>query len=142
MDINWKKLIIAGVIGGIINIIYSVAVCTNLIIPYLEPITGSDYWITSTPEHIAIMAVFSICACIIWAFGFALFYKSIPGSGLVKGLSYGFLLWFIAILPQTIALHLHTQMWAEFNWVFLSVNSLIRWIILGIVFSLIYKEKK
>ena len=69
---NWKKLLIAGVIGGIVNIIYSVAVCSNLMLPYLEPITGSDLWIESTPEHIAIMAIFSICACIIWAFGFAL----------------------------------------------------------------------
>jgi len=142
MDISWKKLLIAGVIGGFINIIYSVVVCSNLMLPYLEPITGVDYWISSTPEHIAIMAIFSICACIIWSFGFALFYKSIPGSGIAKGIAYGFLLWFIGILPQTIALQLHTQMWAEFNWVFLSANSLIRWTILGIVFSLIYKEKK
>jgi hypothetical protein len=140
MDIKWKKLLIAGVTGGIINILYSVAVCENLILPYLKPITGSDYWVPNTPEHLAIMAIFSIGACIIWAFGFALFYKSIPGSGIAKGISYGFLLWFITILPQTIALHLHTQMWAEFNWVFLSVNSLFRWIILGIVFSLIYKK--
>jgi len=141
MEINWKKLLIAGVIGGIINIIYSVAVCTNLILPFLETITGPEYWSANTPEHIAVMALFSIFACIIWAFGFALFFKSIPGSGIIKGLSYGFLLWFIGILPQTVALHLHTQMWVEFNWLFLSVNSLIRWTILGIVFSLIYKEK-
>jgi hypothetical protein len=141
MDINYKKLLIAGVTGGIINILYSIAVCENLILPFLNPITGSDYWVPNTPAHIAIMAVFSICACIIWAFGFAVFYKAIPGSGIAKGISYGFLLWFIAILPQTVALQLHTKMWAEFNWVFLSVNSLVRWIILGIVFSLIYKGK-
>lgn len=141
MEINWKKLLIAGVIGGIINILYSIAVCTNLILPYLETITGPDYWIANTPEHIAIMAVFSIVVCIIWAFGYALFYKSIPGSGIIKGISYGFLLWFIGIFPQNLALHLHTQIWPEFNWIFLSVNSLIRWTILGIIFSFIYKEK-
>lgn len=141
MEINWRKLLIAGVFGGIINIIYSVAVCTNLMLPFLETITGPEYWIANTPEHIAVMAIFSIFACIIWAFGFALFFKSIPGSGITKGVSYGFLLWFIGILPQTVALHLHTQMWVEFNWVFLSVNSLIRWTILGIVFSQIYNEK-
>ena len=75
---DWKRALIAGVVAGIINIIYSIAVCSNLIIPYLETITGSDYWVTSTGAHIAIMAVFSICICILWAFGFALLFKSIP----------------------------------------------------------------
>jgi len=136
---NLKKVLIAGVAAGIVNTIYSILVCSGLIMPYLEEITGSDFWVENTVSHIAIMTVFSFSTCILWAFGYALLYKGIPGSGLIKGVSYGFLLWLLGILPQTVALHLHTTIWPEFNWVFLSINSLVRWLILGLVYAFIYK---
>jgi len=139
IKINSKKVIIAGIVGGIVNTIYSILVCSGIMMPYLEEITGKDFWIPNTVAHIAIMTVFSFLICILWAFGYAILYKGIPGVGLSKGVSYGFLLWLLGILPQTVALHLHTTIWPEFNWVFLSINSLVRWLILGIVYATIYK---
>jgi len=136
---NLKKVLIAGIIAGVVNTVYSILVCSGFIMPYLEEITGSDFWVENTVSHIAIMTIFSFSICILWAFGYALLYKGIPGSGLSKGVAYGFLLWLLGILPQTVALHLHTTIWPEFNWVFLSINSLVRWLILGLVYAFIYK---
>jgi len=137
--INLKRVLIAGIVAGIVNTIYSILVCSGIIMPYLEEITGSDFWVENTVSHIAIMTVFSFSICILWAFGYALLYKGIPGVRLNKGVSYGFLLWILGILPQTVALHLHTNIWPEFNWIFLSLNSLIRWLIVGVVYAGIYK---
>lgn len=101
--------------------------------------TPSDLWVPETGLHIFIMIIFGFAICILWAFGYALLYKGLPGSGLGKGVIYEFLLWLLGMLPNTLALHLHTNIWPEFNWFFLSVNSLIRWIILGMIYALIYK---
>lgn len=136
---NWRRVLIAGVVGGVANAVYSVLVCTNLIIPWVKKVTPPDFWVPETGLHTLIMIVFGFAICILWAFGYALLYKGIPGSGLSKGLLYGFLLWLLGILPQTLALHLHTNIWPEFNWVFLSANSLVRWVILGVVYASIYK---
>ena len=78
--INLKRVLIAGIVAGIVNTIYSILVCSGIIMPYLEEITGSDFWVENTVSHIAIMTVFSFSICILWAFGYALLYKGIPGG--------------------------------------------------------------
>jgi len=136
---NLKKVLIAGVVGAVINAVYSILVCTQLIIPYAKRVTPSGFWVPETGFHTFIMIIFGFAICILWAFGYALLYKGIPGTGLSKGVIYGFLLWLLGMLPNNLALQLHTNIWPEFNWVFLSVGSLIRWIILGMIYALIYK---
>ena len=136
---NFKKILIAGMVGAVINSIYSIIVCSRLIIPYTKRVTPFDFWIPETGLHTFIMIIFGFVICILWAFGYALLYKGIPGSGISKGVIYGFLLWLLGMLPNNIALQLHTNIWPEFNWIFLSVGNLIRWIILGMIYALFYK---
>jgi uncharacterized membrane protein YagU involved in acid resistance len=136
---NLKKVLIAGVVGAVINAIYSILVSSQLIIPYVKRVTPSDLWIPETGFHTFIMIIFGFAICILWAFGYALLYKGIPGIGLSKGVNYGLLLWLLVMLPNNLALQLHTNIWPEFNWVYLSVDSLIRRIILGMICALIYK---
>lgn len=136
---NAKKFVVAGVVGGVVNAIYSMLVCNLLIQPWLERITGVDFWVPIGGIHIPIMIIFGFAICFLWAFGYALLYKAIPGKGVIKGIVYGLLLWLLALLPHTLALHLHTTIWPEFNWVFLTANNLIRWMILGIFYGAIYK---
>jgi hypothetical protein len=136
---NLKKVLIAGVVGAVINAIYSILVSSQLIIPYVKRVTPSDLWIPETGFHTFIMIIFGFAICILWAFGYALLYKGIPGTGLSKGVIYGLLLWLLVMLPNNLALQLHTNIWPEFNWVYLSVDSLIRRIILGMICALIYK---
>jgi len=114
-------------------------VCTHLIIPWVKKVTPPNFWVPETGPHLLIMIIFGFAICILWAFGYALLYKGLPGSGLSKGVLYGFLLWLLGVLPHTLALHLHTNIWPEFNWVFLSADSLGRWVILGVVYASIYK---
>lgn len=133
------KVLLAGVAGGVVNAVYSILVCTHLIIPWVKKLTPSNLWVPETGFFMPMMVIYGFSVCILWAFGYALLYKGIPGSGLNKGIIYGFLLWLLGLLPNTVALHLHTTIWPEFNWVFLTVNNLIRWVILGIVYATIYK---
>ena len=139
---NARRLVLAGIAGGVANAVYSMLVCTRLIIPFVKQVTPDGFWVPSSGQHIATMVLFGFAACLLWAFGYALLYRGIPGRGVSKGLVYGLLLWLLAILPNNAALHLHTGIWPEFNWVFLGVNNLLRWLLLGAVFALIYKPAR
>ena len=137
----FKKVLIAGVVGAVVNAVYSILICGQLIIPHVKRVTPSDFWIPQTGIHTLIMIMFGFVVCILWAFGYALLYKGIPGIGISKGVIYGCLLWLLGILPNNLALQLHTNIWPEFNWIFLSLSSLIRWVILGMIYALLYKVK-
>ena len=139
---NLRKVLIAGGVGGVVNAVYSFLVCNHLVIPLAKRVTPPDFWVPETGLHTLIMIVYSFAICILWAFGYALLYRGLPGSGLSKGVLYGFLLWLLGVLPNTVALHLVTNIWPEFNWVFLSADSLGRWVILGVVYGAIYRAEE
>ena len=138
---NLKKAIIAGICGGIVNVIYSMTICTRLITPWLKGVTGEALWKPETGLYLPTMIVFGFAICILWALGYALLYKGIPGTGLMKGVAYGIALWLLGLLPHTTALYLHTTISPEVIWVFLTANGLFRGIVLGLTFAAIYKEK-
>ena len=85
------------------------------------------------------MIVYGLVVCILWALGYALLYSGLPGSGPVKGVLYGLLLWGFGLLPNLVALHLHTKIWWQFNWGFVGTGNLLRWVILGAVYGTIYE---
>lgn len=122
------------------NIIYSMTVCTQLLIPWLKEVTDPGLWVEETALYLPTMMVFGLAVCFLWAFGYALLYKGIPGTGIAKGVVYGILLWVLGILPNMAALYLHTTISAEIIWVFITANGLLRGIVLGATYALIYKE--
>lgn len=137
---NWKKALLAGIGGAIVNIIYSMLFCTNLLVPWLKEVTAPELWVEETTLFLPTMIVFGFAVCFIWAFGYALLYKGIPGTGVSKGVVYGILLWILGILPNMAALYLHTTISAEIIWFFITANGLFRGIVLGATYALIYKE--
>ncbi len=122
------------------NIIYSMTVCTQLLIPWLKEVTDPGLWVKETALYLPTMMVFGLAVCFLWAFGYALLYKGIPGTGIAKGVVYGILLWILGILPNMAALYLHTKISAEIIWVFITANGLLRGIVLGATYGFIYKE--
>jgi len=138
---NWKRALLAGLGGTIANIIYSMLVCSQFIIPWLKEVTAPDLWIEETPLYLPTMILFGFALCFLWAFGYALLYKGIPGTGVTRGLVYGiFVLWLLGVLPHMAALYLHTTISAEIIWVFITANGLFRGIVVGVTYALIYKE--
>lgn len=138
---DWKRVLLAGIGGTIVNIVYSMLVCTQFIIPWLKEVTPPELWIEETALYLPIMMVFGFAVCFLWAFGYALLYKGLPGTGISKGVVYGILvLWVLGVLPNMAALYLHTTISAEIIWVFITANSLLRGIVLGVTYGFIYKE--
>lgn len=86
---NKKRTLLAGIGGAIVNAIYSIIVCTNIVIPWLKEVTSPELWVEETALFLPTMIVFGFVICFLWAFGYALLYKGIPGTGIVKGLVYG-----------------------------------------------------
>ena len=85
------------------------------------------------------MIVYGLVVFILWALGHAPPYSELQGSGSVKGVLYGLLLWGFGLLPNLVALHIHTKIWWQFNWDFLGTGNLLRWVILGAVYGTIYE---
>jgi len=113
----------------------------QIVIPWLKEVTSPELWVEETALHLPTMIVFGFAICFLWAFGYALIYKGIPGTGVSKGLVYGIIvLWMLGVLPHMAALYLETTISAEVIWIFITANALIRGIILGITYALLYKE--
>lgn len=137
---NWKRVLLAGIGGSIVNIIYSMLICTQFLIPWLKEATGPELWVEETGLFLPTMIVFGFAICFLWAFGYALLYEGIPGTGVAKGVVYGILLlWILGVLPHMVALYLHTTISAEIIWIFITANALLRGIVLGATYALIYK---
>lgn len=138
---NWKRILFAGIAGTIVNTIYSMVICTGIIIPWLKEVTASQLWVEETELFLPTMIVFGIVICFLWAFGYAVLYKGIPGAGIAKGVVYGILvMWILGVLPHMVALYLHTTISPEIIWIFITANALLRGIILGATYGVIYKE--
>lgn len=68
------------------------------------------------------MMVFGVAICFLWAFGYAILYEGNPGTGIMKGVAYGIVLWLFGILPHMAAIYLHTTISGEIIWVFITLN--------------------
>ena len=140
-EMNWKRVLFAGIGGTIVNIIYSMVICNQIIIPWLKEVTAPKLWVEETGLFLPTMIVFCIVICFLWAFGYAVLYKGIPGAGITKGVVYGILvMWMLGVLPHMVALYLHTTISPEIIWIFITANALLRGIILGATYAVIYKE--
>jgi hypothetical protein len=106
---NWKRALLAGIGGAVVNAIYSMLFCTQLLVHWLKEVTAPELWVEETALFLPTMIVFGFAVCFLWAFDYALLYKGIPGTGVSKGVVYGILvLWMLGILPN-MAAHLSTQ---------------------------------
>jgi hypothetical protein len=140
-EMDWKRVFFAGIGGTIVNIIYSMTICTQIIVPWLKEVTGPELWVEETGLFLPTMIAFGTIICFLWAFGYALLYKGIPGAGIAKGVIYGILvMWILGVLPHMAALYLHTTISPEIIWIFITANALLRAIILGVTYAITYKE--
>ena len=125
---NWKKVLIAGVVVWILSSVFGWLTCGWLF-----------NWVYELPPNIwnepeVIMgnmlwsALLTFVVSIVFVFVFALFYKGIPGKGVKKGIVYGFAVWLVGVLPQ-VSMPLFMT---------ISTGVVVYWIISGLVFKMLY----
>lgn len=139
---NKKRIALAGIINWILGTIYTMLTCGWLFnwIYTIEPI------IWKTPEEIMLASNYAgssavgLLASILLVLGYSIFYKSIPGKGVKKGLWYGFLIWLIGGSIAGIAT---MPFYMTIAWevvIYWLLSGLILKLIEGAIIGLIYKN--
>ena len=138
---NLKRALIAGVVVAIVSAIFSMLTCgwlfnwvyllepTNIWKP-MEEVSGMWYlWVNLGGLFNGIML----------ALVYALLYKGIPGTGIVKGLWYGGLVWLIGMIPGMFATYTFMTV-ATTAVIYWTVSGLFHYLLSGAIIGAIYKE--
>ncbi|MBU1625796.1 hypothetical protein KKB18_00325 [bacterium] len=139
---NWRKIIICGVLVWIVNFLIGWVTCGCLFnwVYELPP----DIW--KDPETmksgVTLMGLFltGILSALIFAGVFAFIYKGIPGTGIKKGVIYGFIVWLVGALSGIASMGFFMTI-ATTVLIYWIVQALVMNIINGAVIGAIYKEK-
>lgn len=85
------------------------------------------------------MGILKIFIALLTALGYTFLCKAIPGKGIVKGITYGFFIWFLGFLPSRLLLYMSTtiSMSLIFYWI---VNDLFSYALIGALIAGLYKE--
>jgi hypothetical protein len=140
---NLKKILFAGIIGGIANIIIG-----NTLIFFGTNILNNMFNL-EIPElfkypNNLLLPVLSVVIGFIWAIAYSIINKGIPGKiAIFKGLFYGFILWFIGSVPQNLIEYLANNQKYYLYKIFPEfIQYLLVCLIISIVFESVNKNKK
>lgn len=142
---NYKKVAIAGIVAGIVHIIFGTLTCGWLFKGvYLIPPTNVWKFIGQsgfTGSQIAVMTIGNIVIGIILAGVYAWLFHGIPGAGIKKGLNYGVVLWLVGILPGMFATYMFMTVATTVVLYWIAIG-LVNYLIVGAVIAKIYKESQ
>jgi uncharacterized membrane protein YagU involved in acid resistance len=99
MKINYNKVLIAGIVAGIVLVIVGFA---------LGYLTASMYastpqlWKPMSGDWTYTMIIFDIVIGVILAFVYSIVKDGVPKKGITKGLYYGMLVWLVGTIPGMI----------------------------------------
>lgn len=133
-----KDVVLTGLSAGLVLIASEFVSSLLLAVDYSE---SSNLWKPVTDVWWYEIIAISLIEGIIFSFVYIIFYKSLPGDKLKKGLSFGFLAWLLGILPAmlTIFVTMAVPDIVVFSWV---VGSLVNFLLVGCVVSVIYEKIK
>lgn len=132
-----KKILFAGIIGGITNIIIG-----NTLIFLSTNMLGSIFNL-EIPElfkypNNLLLPVLSVIIGFIWAIAYSIINKGIPGKlAIFKGLFYGFILWFIGSVPQNLVEYLANN---NKYYIYKIIPEFIQYIIVCFIISIVYES--
>lgn len=137
---NTKRLLLSTVVIAITSFIYGALTCGHFFkwVYEIEPII----WL---PEAEMVTNMYPIFGVILlmaffFALGYAILYKGIPGTGVKKGMIYGFLMWLIGPLGGFLGMPFYmTISWTVvIYWIIAILVSLL---IQGAILGAMYKGK-
>ncbi|MBI2097223.1 MAG: hypothetical protein HYT40_03715 [Candidatus Sungbacteria bacterium] len=146
---NIKRIIIAGLALDIVSFI---GIPSYKLFGWVFALEPSSIWKwtpssgTTIPfaslsfsEWLFLLLVNTALAVFI-AFLYALFYKSIPGNGIKKGLAFGLLIYPIGVIIPLFSVYYLMNV-AVGALIYLASQGLFEFLLYGVVISLIYREK-
>lgn len=139
---NIKRALIAGIAVWIVSFVFGWLTCGWLFnwVYELPP----NIW--KGPEAMAglnmvWMNLVGLFVAIVFALVYALLYKGIPGEGIRKGLMYGFIVWLVGALSGILPLPFFMTIATGVVIYWIAID-LVRYLLLGVVVAVIYKEVK
>ena len=130
------KLLLASVVVGILQSVWGWLTCGWLFnwVYTLEP---TSIWKLPEEMPFVLMAITGFLFAFLLAFVYALIYKGLPGKGVVKGLSFGLVVWLVGALPGNFSLVMVTIMapGVVLYWI---INSLVASLWQGLIIAAIY----
>lgn len=145
---NFKRIILAGLAVDIISFLIFPIFFSNALFGWVFKLEPTNIWkwtpeipFTSMPAgYLTFFILANTILAIFIAFLYAVLYKSIPGTGINKGLMFGLLMFPIAVLIPMFSI------WAMFQIegvtvLLFTAEQLIEILIYGTVIALIYKER-
>jgi hypothetical protein len=127
--------LIAGFLAGIVGFVTSIIWISNL---------GLVYVVSSNPNpSITDLATIELGHSIIWGIIFGIlyskFYKSIPGTGISKGINFSIIIWLISHIRALL-------FWSGYGFVFESIIvgffKILQMIVFGLILGYLYKPTK
>jgi len=144
--LNIKRVLVAGVAVNFASLILEpVSYYYFNWIFFLEP---QDVWkwkpgqaIMSMPMGwLVFLLLGNLVLAIIVALVYAILYRGIPGRGIQKGLTFGFLGWLIGVLVPMFSMYILLKI-AGGTIVYFTLQGLVEYLVYGIIISAIYREK-
>lgn len=146
---NIKKIIVAGLFIDVISFLIFPLFFSNSLFGWVFRLEPTNIWkwtpqvsFTSMPtSYLTFFILANTVLAIFIAFLYAILYKSIPSTGIKKGLMFGLLMFPMSVLIPMFS------MWAMFRIAGMTIllftlEQLIEILIYGAVIGIIYKEKE
>ncbi|MDI6793473.1 MAG: hypothetical protein QME81_11515 [bacterium] len=133
------RILIAGVVTAIAGSILGGLTCGWLFnwVYQLEPTNVWRGEEAMTGAFFLWLNLGGLILSIFLALGYALFFRGIPGSGVVKGLTYGLIIWLVSTLPGMFATHMFMTV-ATGVVIYGSILGLVEHLLKGAIIALIY----
>jgi len=149
MLMNIKRIIIAGLALDLVSFI---GIPSYKLFGWIFALEPSNIW-KWTPSSGTVLPFASLSfsewlflffvnttLAVFIAFLYALFYKSIPGNGIKKGLAFGLLIYPISVMIPLFSVYYLMNV-AVGALIYLALQGFFEFLLYGVVISLIYREK-
>lgn len=146
---NFKRIILAGLAIDAISFLIFPLFFSNALFGWVFKLEPTNIWkwtpeipFTSMPAgYLAFFILANTILAISIAFLYAILYKSIPGTGINKGLMFGLLMFPMAVLIPMFSIWAMFQV-AGVTVLLFTAEQLIEILIYGIIISLVYTDKE
>ncbi|MBI4722346.1 MAG: hypothetical protein HY769_05000 [Candidatus Stahlbacteria bacterium] len=144
-NINIKRVLIAGIVANLMSFI--VGGGGYLLFGWVFQLEPQNIWKWTPGTTISMSLnwwIFLILGNTVLAIALALVYailfNGIPGQGVKKGMTFGFLVWIVGVLPAMFSMYVLVKI-ATGALFYFATQGLLEYLIYGAVISLIYKGK-
>ena len=141
MDLDWRKVGIAGVVAGLISFVYSSVTCGYLF-NWIYELPPTAIWKpveSYTASWFISSFVISLILFMIIAAVYGVLYKGLPGDGVKKGLWFGIIIWLVGIVPGMAS----TYMTMTVNTtviMYLLAMGIVKYLIIGVAIAYIFER--